>query len=159
MACAHSNERQWPNNTLLTYTLPADGQGEGERGRWVAEKRMTESETDWVLTAMKICWIVAIPGTLVAAYAFFSRNSRAERWQTVLWTLAAIALFNTFVLSHPMGRPLLPFEIPPPVSSVRGSRSFGLSSLATAASEMSTPWARKEPNQAFEATVDTAPQG
>jgi hypothetical protein len=28
-----SNETEWPNNTLLTYTLSADGQGEGERGR------------------------------------------------------------------------------------------------------------------------------
>ena len=28
------DETEWPNNTLLTYTLPADGQGEGERGRW-----------------------------------------------------------------------------------------------------------------------------
>jgi len=33
MDSAHSNEARWPNNTLLTYTLPADGQGEGERRR------------------------------------------------------------------------------------------------------------------------------
>ena len=25
MDCGHSNETQWPNSTLLTYTLPADG--------------------------------------------------------------------------------------------------------------------------------------
>jgi hypothetical protein len=33
MDSGHRNETRWPNHTLLTYTLPADGQGEGERGR------------------------------------------------------------------------------------------------------------------------------
>jgi hypothetical protein len=33
MDAAHSNKIGYPNNTLLTYTLPADGQGEGERRR------------------------------------------------------------------------------------------------------------------------------
>jgi hypothetical protein len=31
MDFGHSHETEWPNNTLFTYTLPADGQGEGER--------------------------------------------------------------------------------------------------------------------------------
>ena len=30
----------WPNNTLLTYTLPADGQGEGERGRYAHNSQL-----------------------------------------------------------------------------------------------------------------------
>ena len=29
MDSRRSNEARWPNNTLLAYTLPADGQGEG----------------------------------------------------------------------------------------------------------------------------------
>jgi len=33
MDYGHRNRTRWPNHTLLTYTLPADGQGEGERGR------------------------------------------------------------------------------------------------------------------------------
>jgi hypothetical protein len=33
MDSGHSSKIGYPNNTLLTYTLPADGQGEGERGR------------------------------------------------------------------------------------------------------------------------------
>ncbi len=33
MDSGHSNETEWPNNTLLTYTLPADWQSEEERGR------------------------------------------------------------------------------------------------------------------------------
>ena len=37
MDAAHSNKIGYPNNTLLTYTLPADGQGEGERRRVEAE--------------------------------------------------------------------------------------------------------------------------
>ena len=32
MDSGHSNETECPNNTLLTYTLSADGQDEGERG-------------------------------------------------------------------------------------------------------------------------------
>ena len=39
MDFGHSNETRWPNHTLLAYTLPADGQGEGERGRWLHERR------------------------------------------------------------------------------------------------------------------------
>ena len=33
MDCERRNETEWPNHTLLAYTSPADGQGEGERGR------------------------------------------------------------------------------------------------------------------------------
>ncbi len=36
MDSGRSNETEWPNNTLLSLILPADGQGEGERGRWGA---------------------------------------------------------------------------------------------------------------------------
>ena len=39
MDSGHSNETEWPNNTLLTYTLPADGQGEGERGHSAHQKQ------------------------------------------------------------------------------------------------------------------------
>ena len=41
MDSGHSNETEWPNNTLLTYTLPADGQSEGELGRSVSERLWT----------------------------------------------------------------------------------------------------------------------
>lgn len=32
MDYGHRNKIRWPNPTLLTYTSPGDGPGEGERG-------------------------------------------------------------------------------------------------------------------------------